>query len=67
MEKMEEITAELKTDRISTGQEMRLVRQADVEDLFVLEAQISTDDRFANGVRFGIDLALRILRMESVR
>ena len=53
MEKMEEITAELKTDRISTGQEMRLVRQADVEDLFVLEAQISTDDRFANGVRLG--------------
>lgn len=66
MEKMEEITAELKTDRISTGQEMRLVRQADVEELFVLEAQISTDDRFANGVRFGIDLALRILKLEGV-
>ena len=42
------------------------VKPADVEDLKILKAQISADGTFASGVRFGIELALRILRLEDV-
>lgn len=42
------------------------IKLADVEDLKVLKAQILKDSAFANGVRFGIDLALRFLRLEDV-
>lgn len=42
------------------------VKPADVEDLKVLKVQIAVDGSFANGVRFGIELALRILRLEDV-
>lgn len=42
------------------------VKLADVKDLKVLKAQIATEHTFANGVRFGIELALRILRLEDV-
>lgn len=42
------------------------VRPADVEDLKVLKTQIAVDGSFANGVRFGIELALRKLRLEDV-
>lgn len=42
------------------------VKSADVEDLKILKVQIAVDGSFANGVRFGIELALRILRLEDV-
>lgn len=42
------------------------VKSADVEDLKILKIQIAVDGSFANGVRFGIELALRILRLEDV-
>lgn len=42
------------------------VKLADVEDLKILKVQIAVDGSFANGVRFGIELALRILRLEDV-
>ena len=42
------------------------VKLADVEDLKILKAQISVDGAFASGTRFGIELALRILRLEGV-
>ncbi len=42
------------------------VKPADVEDLKILKVQIAVDGSFANGVRFGIELALRILRLEDV-
>ena len=41
------------------------VKPADVEDLKVLKTQIAVDGSFANGVRFGIELELRILRLED--
>lgn len=41
------------------------VKQADVEDLKVLKVQIAVDGSFAK-VRFGIEMALRILRLEDV-
>lgn len=42
------------------------VKPADVEDLKILKVQIAVDGSFANGVRFGIELALRILRLEDI-
>lgn len=42
-----------------------LVTLADVEDLKILKVQIAVDGSFANGVRFGIELALRILKLED--
>lgn len=42
------------------------VKPADVEDLKILKAQIAVDGTFASGTRFGIELALRILRLEGV-
>ncbi len=41
------------------------VKPADVEDLKILKVQIAVDGSFANGVRFGIELALRILKLED--
>lgn len=41
------------------------VKPADVEDLKVLKTQIAVDGSFANGVRFGIEMAMRILRLED--
>lgn len=41
------------------------VKSADVEDLKILKVQIAVDGSFANGVRFGIELALRILKLED--
>lgn len=41
------------------------VRPDDLEDLKILKAQIAVDGSFANGVRFGIEMALRILRLEG--
>lgn len=41
------------------------IKPADVEDLKILKTQIAVDGSFANGVRFGIELALRILRLED--
>ena len=42
------------------------VKSADVEDLKILKVQIAVDGSFTNGVRFGIELALKILRLEDV-
>ena len=41
------------------------IKPADVEDLKILKTQIAVDGSLANGVRFGIELALRILRLED--
>ena len=41
------------------------VKPADVEALKILKAQIAVDRSFANGVQFGIEMALRILRLED--
>ena len=50
---------------ISPDQVELKVKPADVEDLKILKVQIAVDGSFANGVRFGIELALRILKLED--
>lgn len=44
---------------------VRLVKQDDIEDLKIIEAQLAADSAFANAGHFWIKLALKILRLED--